>query len=69
MPAAGGNFEDFEVEIMKIVLENGKFSPAALFFSEFCIFHQFDWKIRAEGAKFFEMEILSWIWGQAGNFS
>ena len=32
LPAAGGNFEDFEMEIMKIVLENGKiFACGAIF--------------------------------------
>ena len=54
LPAAGGNFEDFEVEIMKIVLEMGIFfACGAIFLEEFCIFHQFGWKIRAEGANFF----------------
>ena len=52
LPAAGGNFEDVEMEIMKIVLENGEnFRLRRYFLEEFCIFHQFDWKIRAEGAK------------------
>ena len=79
LPAAGGNFEDFEMEMMKSVLENGEiFACGAIFFSEICCFHQFDWKIRAEGAKFFldgnfELDLgASWkfsvkIW--AGNFS
>ena len=32
LPSAGGNFEDFEMEIMKIVLENGEnFACGAIF--------------------------------------
>ena len=69
LPAAGGNFANFEVEITKNGVKSGNFSACGtIFMKMFVYFHRFGWKNRAEGAKKIWVEILELILAQGGNF-